>query len=56
MRCTHRKIEVKTERDRCSWVCCMKCGKTGPKKHTYGMALLAWVLHLANQHPRKKRK
>lgn len=52
--CRHRLIEIKTERDACSWVRCKQCSKTGPKKHSYTLALLAWALHLVNMHPRKK--
>lgn len=54
MRCYHRVIQIFTEADRCSWVECVRCGKTGPKKHSYLLAILAWGLHLANQHPRKR--
>lgn len=53
-KCTHRVLELCTEKDRCTWVMCMMCNKTGPKKHSQTMALLAWVLHLANQHPRRR--
>lgn len=53
-RCAHRQLQVLTEKDRCSWVRCAKCGKTGPSKHSYTLALLAWALHLTNQHPRKR--
>ena len=51
-KCAHRLIRVRTERDRCSWVVCEVCGKGGPAKHSYTLALLAWALHLVNQHPR----
>lgn len=51
--CRHRLIEVKTERDACSWVRCKGCGKSGPKKHSYLLAVLAWAMHLTNMHPRK---
>lgn len=54
-RCTHRWLRVLTERDRCSWVTCDQCGKTGPKKHSYLLALVAWALHTVNQHPRARR-
>lgn len=50
--CTHRKLEVRTEKDRCSWIECSLCGKKGPNKHSYTLAILAWALHLTNQHPR----
>jgi hypothetical protein len=51
-RCTHRQLVIRTERDRCSWVECALCKKRGPSKHSYLLALLAWALHLTNQHPR----
>jgi hypothetical protein len=53
-RCTHRYLRVRTEKDRCSWVECQHCGKTGPSKHSYTLAILAWALALTNQHPRKR--
>lgn len=53
-RCGHRKLEVKTEKDRCSWVVCTTCGKRGPKKHSVIMALVAFAVTLGDQHPRKK--
>lgn len=55
-RCTHRMLVLRTERDRCTWVQCLSCHKAGPKKHSQTMALLAWILHLGNQHPRPKSK
>jgi hypothetical protein len=54
-RCSHRLIQVYTEKDRCSWVHCVQCDKEGPKKHSYTLALLAWALHVCNQHPRAKK-
>lgn len=54
-RCTHRVLELRTERDRCTWVMCMICSKEGPKKHSQTLALLAWIVSLGNQHPRRKR-
>lgn len=54
-RCTHRLLELHTEKDRCTWAVCGKCGKAGPKKHSQTLALLAWILHSGNQHPRKRR-
>lgn len=53
--CTHRNIEVKTERDRCSWVVCKGCRKRGPKKHSYMLALICFATSTVNQHPRKPR-
>jgi hypothetical protein len=55
MRCLHRQLIVRTEKDRCSWVECAKCKKAGPSKHSYFAAVIAWGLHTLNQHPRKKR-
>lgn len=49
----HRHILVKTEKDRCSWVQCVSCGKRGPHKHSITLALIAWALKLTDQHPRK---
>ncbi len=54
MRCTHRTLLLQTEKDRCTWVECGSCGKCGPKKHSQTLALLAWIVHLGNQHPRKR--
>jgi hypothetical protein len=51
-RCHHRTLIVRTEEDRCSWVECAQCKKTGPSKHSYTLALIAWTLHAVNQHPR----
>jgi hypothetical protein len=53
-RCTHRNLSIKTEKDRCSWVTCNKCKKRGPAKHSQTLALLGWICHIANQHPRAK--
>lgn len=53
-RCLHRTITVRTERDRCSWVECCGCRKTGPRKHSYMLALICWATHLVNQHPRRR--
>lgn len=53
--CAHRKLEVKTEKDRCSWVVCLSCRKRGPKKHSVIMALVAFAVSLGDQHPRRKR-
>jgi hypothetical protein len=51
-RCPHRRLVLLTEEDRCTWVVCDVCKKTGPRKHSQTLALLAWIVHLANQHPR----
>lgn len=56
MKCAHRHLEIRTERDRCSWVECKGCGKTGPAKHSITLALLAWCVSLGDQHPRRKKK
>lgn len=53
--CSHRNIEVKAERDRCSWAVCRECGKTGPKKHSYMLALICFATSTVNQHPRKRK-
>lgn len=53
-RCSHRLLRIDTEHDRCYWVQCEECLKLGPKKHSYLLAVLAWGLHLTNQHPRVK--
>lgn len=54
--CLHRTLRVRTERDHCSWVQCSSCGKEGPAKHSYVLALLAWALHTVNMHPRNGSK
>lgn len=51
-RCTHRMLLVATEKDRCSWVQCMTCNKKGPRKHSYLLAVVAWLAAIGNQHPR----
>jgi hypothetical protein len=53
-RCTHRMLALCSETDRCTWVMCYHCKKEGPKKHSQTLALLAWIVHLGNQHPRRK--
>jgi hypothetical protein len=54
VRCLHRHLFVLTERDRCSWVVCCGCGKTSPRKHSYALAMLAFLVKIGDQHPRKK--
>lgn len=54
MKCRHRRLVIETERDACSWVRCVACKKEGPKKHSYGLALMAWLVSLADGHPRAK--
>jgi hypothetical protein len=54
-RCTHRMLWLDTEKDRCTWVLCTKCGLKGPKKHSQTLALLAWILFLANDHPKRRK-
>lgn len=54
-RCTHRALTLRTESDRCTWVVCDRCGKAGPSKHSQTLALLAWIVSLANQHPRPRK-
>lgn len=54
-RCSHRALRVHTESDRCSWVECILCKKEGPKKHSYILALIAFAMKTADQHPRKRK-
>jgi hypothetical protein len=54
-RCAHRHLKVLTEKDRCSWVVCQGCRKKGPKKHSVLLALVAFAVCIADQHPRKKK-
>lgn len=56
MHCSHRKLTILTESDRCSWVVCNSCGKHGPSKHSITLALLAWIVSTGDQHPRKPTK
>jgi polyferredoxin len=51
-KCTHRFLQVRTEKDRCSWATCMDCKKKGPKKHSYMLALICFATATINQHPR----
>jgi hypothetical protein len=53
-RCLHRSITVRTEADGRSWVVC-ECGLSGPRKHSYALALMAWVVKLSSDHPRRRR-
>lgn len=53
--CRHRVLHVMTERDRCTWVECLKCGEVGPKKHSVTLALLAWILFLSSDHPKRRK-
>jgi polyferredoxin len=48
-RCQHRVLIVAREKDRCSFVKCRSCGKVGPKKHSYGLALVAWIVCVADR-------
>jgi hypothetical protein len=47
-KCSHRSLKIWTEKDRCSWVECQYCFIKGPKKHSITLALLAWVVYLAD--------
>ena len=47
-RCPHRNLEVKTEKDRCSWVKCKDCKKRGPKKHSVTLAIIAFGLSITS--------
>lgn len=51
----HRLLEIRTEKDRCSWVECCHCDLCGPKKHSAVLALLAWVLFVASDHPKRRK-
>jgi hypothetical protein len=56
-RCGHRFLEVRTEKGRCSWVVCDNgCGAKGPKKHSVALALIAWVLYISSDHPKRRKK
>lgn len=54
LNCQHKLLQVRTESDRCSWIQCDTCKVKGPKKHSVTLALLAWVLYLANDHPKRR--
>lgn len=54
-KCQHRVLHVIRERDRCSYVKCASCGKVGPKKHSYLLALIAWIVRVGDQGIRKGR-
>jgi hypothetical protein len=55
-KCHHKILLIRTERDRCSWVECVdQCGVSGPKKHSVTLALCAWILFLANDHPKRRK-
>ena len=54
-RCLHRWLTVWTESDRCSWVTCCQCPLTGPRKHSYALAMLAFLVKMGDQHPRGKK-
>lgn len=51
-RCQHRDLEVKTEKDRCSWVKCRVCKKRGPKKHSVSLAIIAFGLAITSWNAR----
>ena len=55
-RCLHRPLFVRRDPDGCSFVRCKACGKRGPRKHSYILALVAWALATGDQHPRNKVK
>lgn len=56
IRCTHRVLRVRTEKDGCSWVECLTCRKTGPCKHSYMLAVICFATQTVNQHPRVRTK
>lgn len=53
--CRHRHLVIPSEDDGCFWVQCVDCLKTGPHKNSISMAILAWVVSLANGHPRRSK-
>lgn len=53
-RCSHRYLQVHTEADHCSWVKCLHCRKTGPRKHSYMLAVICFATATVNQHPRRR--
>lgn len=53
-RCAHRYIEIKTEKDRCSWGVCCRCKLKGPKKHSVTLALIAFALAMTDMNPRAR--
>jgi hypothetical protein len=55
-RCAHRALVIQTEADGCSWVECIGCGKTGPCKHSYMLALICFATATVNQHPRREQQ
>lgn len=56
MRCTHRHLSLETEKDRCTWVRCISCNLAGPAKHSQTLALLAWIVFIANDHPKRRKR
>jgi hypothetical protein len=54
MACRHRILHIHTEDDRCSWVQCVDCKVRGPKKHSITLALLAWIVFLGSDHPKRR--
>lgn len=56
-KCSHSALlHIRTEPDGCYWIECGACEKTGPAKHSVTLALLAWIVSLANKHPRISRR
>jgi hypothetical protein len=53
--CRHKTLGINTERDRCTWISCAHCGVKGPKKHSIALALCAWILFIANDHPKRRK-
>lgn len=53
--CAHRVLEIRTEKDRCSWVECCHCDLRGPKKHSVLLALLAWAVFISSDHPKRRK-
>lgn len=54
--CMHRNWTICDEDDGCYWVECSWCGKRGPHKHSLAIAVMAWIVRLADQHPRRMTK
>lgn len=44
-KCTHRRLEARTEKDGCYWLVCANtsCRKRGPRKHSLRLAFLTSI-------------
>jgi hypothetical protein len=56
MACKHKILDIRTEKDRCSWVQCQTCGAKAPKKHSVTLALCAWIIYASNDHPKRRKR